>query len=165
MVTWVQVSTVVKALFTTALTIFAKHCTPYISAFWVFSDSVIAWPCPNILFHRIPLSDNMFNLDLKYKKDFLSVEMEDQEEEQLVDSIGLLVCKEDLFSHSQLVELVNNPTQDPVLQILRRLQPVNFPWIEDVEAQDGALLEQSSEEQQGPRPHNLLHLSVKGLRG
>ena len=107
----------------------------------------------------------MFNLDLKYKKDFLSVEMEDQEEKQLVDSIGPLVCKEDLFSHSQLVELVNNPTQDPVLQILRRLQPVNFPWIEDVEAQDGALLEQSSEEQQGPRPHNLLHLSVKGLRG
>ena len=57
----------------------------------------------------------MFNLDLKYKKDFLSVEMEDQEEEQLVDSIGPLVCKEDLFSHSQLVELVNNLTQDPVL--------------------------------------------------
>ena len=147
MVTWVQVSTVVKALLTTALTIFAKYCTPYISAFWLFSDSVIAWPCPNILFHRIPLSDNMFNLDLKYKKDFLSVEMEDQEEEQLVDSIGPLVCKEDLFSHSQLVELVNNPTQDPVLQILRRLQPVNFPWIEDVETQDGALLEQSLEEQ------------------
>ena len=90
----------------------------------------------------------MFNLDLKYKKDFLSIEMEDQEEEQLVDSIGPLVCKEDLFSHSQLVELVNNPTQDPVLQILTRLQPVNFPWIEDVEAQDGALLEQRSEEQQ-----------------
>ena len=103
----------------------------------------------------------MFNLDLKYKKDFLSVEIEDQEEEQLVDSIGPLVCKEDLFSHSQLVELVNDPTQDPVLQILRRLQPVNFPWIEDVEAQDGALLEQSSEEQQGPRAHSLLHSAVK----
>ena len=82
-----------------------------------------------------------------------------------MDSIGPLVCKEDLFSHSQLAELVKNPTQDPVLQILRRLQPVNFPWIEDVEAQDGALLEQSSEEEQEPRPHNLLHLSVKGLRG
>ena len=29
--------------------------------------------------------------------------------------MGLLVHREDLFSDSQLVELVNNPTQDPVL--------------------------------------------------
>ena len=36
-----------------------------------------------------------------------------------------------------------------------------FPWIEDFETQDAALLEQSSEEQQGPGTHSLLHLPIE----
>ena len=42
------------------------------------------------------------------------MELSDQEE-QPTHSMELLVCGEDLFSDSQLVELVNYPTQDPML--------------------------------------------------
>ena len=69
--------------------------------------------------------------------------------------MGLLVHREDLFSNSQLVELVNNLTQDPMVCPARyaeteeALQPGDFSWIEEVKAQDTALLEQSLEEQQG----------------
>ena len=50
------------------------------------------------------------------------------------------------------------------------LQPTDFLWVKDVEVQDAALLEQSSEVQQGPGAQSLLHLSVetykqKGSRG
>ena len=41
------------------------------------------------------------------------------------------------------------------------LQPGDFSWIEEVKAQDTALLEQSLEEQQGPRAHNLFHSAVE----
>ena len=81
--------------------------------------------------------------------------------------MGLLVHKEDLFSDSQLVELVNNPTQDPMVCPARdaeteeALQPGDFSWIEEVKAQDTALLEQSLEEQQGPGVHSLLHSLVE----
>ena len=50
--------------------------------------------------------------------------------------MGSLVCGEDLYSNSQLVELVNNPTPDPVLCPVRptetekALQPKDFSWIE-----------------------------------
>ena len=52
--------------------------------------------------------------------------------------MGSLVCGEDLYSNSQLVELVNNPTPDPVLCPVRptetekALQPKDFSWIEDI---------------------------------
>ena len=121
------------------------------------------------------MSDNKFNLDLEYNQDFLAIDMEDQgimelsdqEEEQPVDSMGPLVCGEDLFSDSQLVDQVNNPTQDPVLcpardaETERILQPEDFSWAEDVKAQDAALLELSSEEQQGPGAQSLFHLPVE----
>ena len=44
-----------------------------------------------------------------------AMELSDQEEEQLTDSLGLLVYGEVLFSKSQLMELVNSLAQDPVL--------------------------------------------------
>ena len=63
------------------------------------------------------------------------VELLDQEEEQPADSMEPLVCGEvDLFSDSQLVAAVNNPTQDPVVcpawdaETEEALQPVKFSW-------------------------------------
>ena len=55
MVTWLQVSTAVKAFLTTALSLSSLRYTHFskpllmFSASLVFSDSVVAWPCPNIL--------------------------------------------------------------------------------------------------------------------
>ena len=40
----------------------------------------------------------------------VDMELSAQEEKQPAYSMGLLVCGEELFSDSQLVELVNNPT-------------------------------------------------------
>ena len=99
-------------------------------------------------------------MDLEYDHDFLSMEMEVQGGYGVVrpggeTAMGLLVHREDLFSDSQLVELVNNPTQDPMVCPARdaeteeALQPGDFSWIEEVKVQDAALLEQSLEVQQG----------------
>ena len=66
------------------------------------------------------MSDNEFNLDLEYNQDLLKIEdqgameLSNQEEKQPADSMGLLVCREDLLSNSLIVELVNNPTPDPI---------------------------------------------------
>ena len=74
--------------------------------------------------------DNEYDLNVMYdNSDFPSQDMEmedqegeallDQEEEQPVDSMEPLACWEgdifanSLLSDSQLVEVVNNPTQDP----------------------------------------------------
>ena len=65
------------------------------------------------------------------------------------------------------MELVNNPTQDSVVcpardaETEKALQPGNFSWIDNVEEGDGALLEQSSEEHQGPGAQDLLHSPVE----
>ena len=119
---------------------------------------------------------NKFNLDLEYDTDFTSMEMEDQgvmelsdqEEEQPADSMEPLVCREgDLFSNSQVMELVNNPTQDPVVcpawdaETEEALQPGNFSWADDVEKQDVALLEQNLEEHQGPGAQSLPHFPLE----
>ena len=121
------------------------------------------------------MSDKEFNLDLEYDQDFLSIGMEDQgamelsdqEEEQPVDSMGPLVCREDIFSDSQFVKLVINPTPDPVLgpardaETVKALQPGDFSWIEDVKVEDAALHEQILEEQQGPGAHSIPHSPVE----
>ena len=75
-------------------------------------------------------------LDNKSNQDVLSIEMEDQgamelsdqEEEQPMDSMELLVCREPLFSDSQLVEMVNNPNPNPMSPVMniemeKALQP------------------------------------------
>ena len=94
------------------------------------------------------MSDNKLNLVLEYEQDFLSMEMEDegamelsdQKEEQLADPLGPFICRDDLFSDSQLVELVNYPTQDPVscpardAETEKALHPSDFSLIEEVEA-------------------------------
>ena len=64
-------------------------------------------------------------------KDQGTKELSDQEEEQPVDSMEPLVCREDLFSDSQLVETVNNLTPDPVCparnaETKKALQPGAF---------------------------------------
>ena len=112
------------------------------------------------------MSDNKYNLNLKYDTDFPSMELEDQgealldqEEEQPAESTELLVCEEanlssnSLLSNSLLVAVVNNPTQDPVVcpardaETKRALQPDNnFSWVDDVKQQDASLHEQSLEE-------------------
>ena len=56
-----------------------------------------------------------------------------QEEEQPVDSMEPLVCGEGLFSDSQLVEMVNNLTPDPVcparnVETEKALQPGDISW-------------------------------------
>ena len=52
--------------------------------------------------------------------------------------MGSLVFGEDLYSNSQLVELVNNPTPDPVLcpaidaETKNALYPEGFSWVDKV---------------------------------
>ena len=80
---------------------------------------------------------------------------------QLEDSLGSLVCGEDLFSNSQLVELVNVPTQgDPEgppardAETERALQEDNFSWSEELEQED-PFLEHSLEVVQGSGVQSL----------
>ena len=131
------------------------------------------------------MSDNKYDLNvINDDRDFHSQDMEiedqegeallNQEEEQLVDSMELLVCREgdifanSLLSDSQLVVVVKNPTQDPVVcpawdaETERALQPDNnFSSVDDVEQRDAYLHEQSCEEHQGPGAQDLLHSPVE----
>ena len=95
------------------------------------------------------MSDNEYDLNVLYS---------DQQEEQPADYMKLLVCGEGniytnfLLSTSQLVVVVNNSTQDPVVcptwdaETERALQlDVSLvSWEDDIEQQDASLLEQSS---------------------
>ena len=66
----------------------------------------------------------------------------------LADQLPSLVCGEgQLFTDLQLVELMDAPSQDPVESPAQRdietelaLQPVYFPWIDNVKEQEAALL-------------------------
>ena len=81
---------------------------------------------------------------------------------QLEDSLGSLVCGEDLFSNSQLVELVNVPTQgDPEgppardAETERALQEDNFSWSKKLD-QEVPFLEHCLEVEQEPGARSLL---------
>ena len=100
-------------------------------------------------------------MELKYDQDILYLmdlalgENLDQEEEQPVDSVELLVCGKDLFSDSQLVDLVISPTQDPMepppqeAENERALQKDNFSWSEKLDW-EVPFLEHCLEVEQGP---------------
>ena len=99
----------------------------------------------------------------------------DQEEEQPVDSMEPLVCGEgdivtdSLLSTSQLVVVVNNSTQDPVVcppqdaETERTLQPdVSLvSWMDHVDQRGASLHEQSSEEPEGPGAQVILYSPVE----
>ena len=78
------------------------------------------------------------------------------------------IFADSLLSISQLVVVINNSTQDPVVcppqdaETKRALQPDNnFSWVDDVEQLDASLCEQNSEEHQGPGAQDILHSPVE----
>ena len=108
-------------------------------------------------------------MELKYDQDILYLMDEDlalgedldQEEEQPVDSLEPLVCGKDLFSDSQLVDLVISPTQDPMeppaqdAETVRALQEDNFSWSKKLD-QEVPFLEHCLEVEQEPGARSLL---------
>ena len=135
-----------------------------------YSVSAVVYLCPNIYCLRV-MSDLEFEMDLDYDTKLLYCK--DKEPEVVVDcspalpadQLQSLVCGEDLYTNSQLVELVDTPTQDPMLppawdaETELALQSSNFSWAEDVE-QEAACLKQSSEGQQGQGVQSLHHSPI-----
>ena len=88
------------------------------------------------------MSDYDYDMDLELDTDILFREEEEPEVEEdstpalPADQLQSLVCGEgQLFTDSQLVQLVDKPSPDPVESPAPRsaetesaLQPVNFPW-------------------------------------
>ena len=123
------------------------------------------------------MSDYEFEMDLDLDTDFLYREEEEPEVEEdptpglPADQLQPLVCGEgQLFTDSQLVEFVDEPSPDPALSPAPRsaevelaLQPVPInSWAQDVEEQEADLLEsQDVEEQQGQGVQSLLQSSVE----
>ena len=122
------------------------------------------------------MSDYEFEMDLDLDTDFLYREEEEPEVEEdptpslPADQLQPLVCGEgQLFTDSQLVQFVDEPSPDPAsspaprsAEVELALQPVHIEsWVEDVEEQEADLLKsQDVEEQQEQGDHQDLLQSL-----
>ena len=97
-------------------------------------------------------------------------EIEETPAQQPVDDLQSLVRGgEELFTPSQLVDLVDSPQSvDPCLpsprspEVSAILEPSHFQWCQDVEEEERRLLEsqEDSESQQGQEDPSLLHTTT-----
>ena len=110
------------------------------------------------------------SLDVSIEEDIRNLFGEEEEEEvhpedMIPDTMGSLIVGEDqLFSATQAVALMEQPSSGSArsAEVELSLQPLLLSsWSQEVEDEEMALLEPSSEVQQGRRSQGLLHTSIE----